>query len=400
MKNKSDVLVVGAGIAGLANAWAAARRGFSVTVLESSRMAEGATVQNFGMVWPIGQTPGLPLEIALKSRALWLEFLQATNIWHRECGSLFLFTKDDEVAVAEEFCERGSGYDVKMITASEICQRSPLARRDKIKAGMSSGTELNVDPRISCRVLADWLQESYDVEIHFAQPAAWCDETGTIIAQDGRKFSAERVLLCQGADARLLFPEAFDCPRLTRCKLHMMRTRPVNFDPGPMIASGLTLRHYAAFDHCPSIHALRERVAKETPELDQYGIHVMISSSSTGHLVLGDSHQYGEDIAPFQSEMIDDLILRELHEIVTLPDDPLDQRWHGIYYKRRKSVCFLAKPSPGVRIFNGMGGHGMTMSFGLADRLWDDWDSPELLEGISECAISPENKEKANQLEI
>lgn len=64
---KKKAIVVGAGIVGLSVARALADKGYTVTVVDKSEKAIGASVRNFGMVWPIGQPSGEFYQLAKKS---------------------------------------------------------------------------------------------------------------------------------------------------------------------------------------------------------------------------------------------------------------------------------------------------------------------------------------------
>jgi len=77
---ETDIAIVGAGILGLAHAYAAAKAGHRVTVFEKSPKAAGASIRNFGMVWPVGQPHGEMLALALRSRELWMEVLTAAHL--------------------------------------------------------------------------------------------------------------------------------------------------------------------------------------------------------------------------------------------------------------------------------------------------------------------------------
>ncbi|MCA9229921.1 MAG: TIGR03364 family FAD-dependent oxidoreductase [Planctomycetales bacterium] len=370
------IAVVGAGIAGLAHAWAAARRGAKVVVVERSPASCGASIRNFGMVWPIGQPAGNRYETALRSRALWIEFLNDAGIWHNPCGSLHVAHREQEWAVLSEFNDRAPqlGYECQLLDAEQVLERSPAANSEGLLGGLWSPTEVCVDPRQVIRLMPQWLNSKYQVQFCFDTTV---DEIRLpqVSATDGRTWEVDRVLVASGADFQTLYPETIRKAGLGHCKLQMLRTRPQpdNWQLGPMIASGLTLRHYPTFAVCDSLFRLKDRIEAESPELNRFGIHVMVSQHGSGELVLGDSHEYGRAIEPFDKVEIDELILQELRRIVNFPDWTIAQRWHGVYPVLEDEILFVEEPDPGVKLAIAVGGCGMTMSFGLADALWEQW---------------------------
>ena len=57
-RRSAELVVVGSGIVGLAHAWAAARLGKRVLVVERDTQANGASIRNFGFVTVTGQQAG------------------------------------------------------------------------------------------------------------------------------------------------------------------------------------------------------------------------------------------------------------------------------------------------------------------------------------------------------
>ncbi|NNJ25408.1 TIGR03364 family FAD-dependent oxidoreductase [Alienimonas chondri] len=378
-RDSYDVAVVGGGIAGMGAALAAAKRGESVVLFERTPKARGASVRNFGMIWPVGQPAGRARSLALRSRAIWKELAQAGDFDCTPCGSLFAAYREDEAAVMREFLSGSAaeGLDAEWLSPEETLKRSPRANPEGLIGGLFSAAECGVHPPSAIAGVRAALEQQYGVTFREGTPVVAVD-SGRVTIAGGETIAAQRIIVAGGAEAASLFPAEHAAEAMVKCKLQMLETAPLEgggeagAEPfGPHLAGGLTLRHYKSFAACPSQPALAARVAAEAPELDRFGVHVMAAETPWGSLILGDSHEYGDDVSPFDSAEIDALILRELRPMLSLPSWEIARRWHGVYLKHPTEL-FLAKPvAEGVTLFNGFGGNGMTLALGAAETLFE-----------------------------
>jgi D-hydroxyproline dehydrogenase subunit beta len=378
----TDIIVVGAGIIGLAHAYIAARSGKKVVVLERHLAAGGASIANFGLLWPIGQTAGRMFELAMKSRQMWAEILQAARIPYKETGSLHVACREDEAEVGREFAEiaPAQGYQCAWLDRDETLARSNALLPAAILGALWSSTEMTVDPREVLRRIPDFLEERYGVHFHWGCPVYSVEQS--CARTPCGNWAAERVIVCTGSDFETLFPDSFARSGLTRCKLQMLRTRPQppGWELGPALAGGLTFRFYPSFRICRSLDVLRTRISREMPEYDRFGIHTMVSQPSSGELTLGDSHEYGLTPGPFNRDEIDALIVRHLESFVRVPDFSIAERWYGVYAKHAEKPWIRFRPEDGVEVVTGLGGAGMTLSFGVAAETFENLSAAKGME--------------------
>jgi D-hydroxyproline dehydrogenase subunit beta len=371
---RTDVAVVGGGIVGLAFAWEAARRGKSVVLFERTPRAQGASVRNFGMIWPIGQAPGTDYARALRSRERWLELKAKAGVWASECGSLHVVYQPDEDAVLREFAARAPDLGVQCVylSAEETVRRFPAVNPQGLLGALHSPTELAVNPPEAIRRIPHFLAETLGVQLRFNTTVS-AIEMPTLRTASGETWRVDRVFVCSGIDFESLFPCTFEAAGISRCKLQMMRTapQPNGWRIGTHLAGGLTLCHYKAFEICTALAALKSRIALTMPEYVKFGIHVMASQNDRGEVIIGDSHEYDADICPFDKPRIDELILTYLRDMLHLPESRITARWHGTYAKHPTKSFVTAEPQPGCVIAVAPGGAGMTMSFGIAADWWE-----------------------------
>lgn len=369
ISSSKTAIVIGAGIVGLATTRALALRGYKVTVFERNERAVGASIRNFGMVWPIGQATGPLFERAMLSRSIWKEICTEAKIWHEEVGSLHLAYHDDELQAINEYVEVNHTHrECKVLTAEQALQKSPAVNPDGLKGALWSGEEMIIESRVAIGQVAKYLAEKYGVEFHWNTAISEIEYPKVISGQ--RNWEADEIFVCSGADFETLYPELFSSIQITKCKLQMMRlvSQPDEWRIGPSLCGGLSMIHYPGFQAAASLPSLRKRYEEQYADYLKWGIHVMVSQNGSGELTIGDSHEYGLVHDPFDKVFINDMITSYLHTFANFKDWKLLQSWHGIYPKMMDGRTeLIVDAAPGVTVINGMGGNGMTLSFGLCE---------------------------------
>lgn len=371
------ILIVGSGIIGLAHATVALEKGYSVTVFERHSRPLGATVRNFGTIWPIGQPLGPKRDRAIASAKRWKEMSQLAGFSCQHQGSLHAVYNDDAWKVLLEFTALEDNHPSthSLVSPEDIAKLAPHISQKNLQGGLFSETEMAVIPGEATENIIKWLQKE-GVTFHFETPITQvCD--GAVITSSGEKHQFDRLLICNGDELRLLYPTALREAPVIPCKLQMLETAPQGdgWHLSPIVASELTLRHYASFKSCISLPQLQHRLEESWPEHEQHGIHVLAVQRPTGELVLGDSHEYGIDFSPRISEKINDLILEYLATFLHIQNPKITDRWNGFYLKTTTGETeTIIEPAENVQIVTGLGGAGLTLSFGLAKDIIAGWN--------------------------
>ena len=365
-----SAIVIGAGIVGLATARALGARGYDVTVIERSSKAVGASIRNFGMVWPIGQPEGKLYERALSAKSIWKETLTGAKLWFHEGGSLHMAYQQDELEVIQQIVEVSDKRPVRVLSVEETMEKSPAVNGKGLLGSLFCEDEMIVDPREAIAGIPAYLSEKYGVR--FIWNTAISEVSYPTVKSGKRQWAAEEIFVCSGQDFETLYPEKFSETAITKCKLQMLRleSQPDNWKIGPALCGGLSLIHYDGFKSAPSLGKLKGRYHAEFSEYLKWGIHVMASQNGSGEITVGDSHEYALTFDPFDREFINTLIMDYLATFAEFKSQKVFQTWHGIYPKMTNgNTEIVLRPEQGVTIINGLGGAGMTLSFGLCDEV-------------------------------
>lgn len=369
--NQGSAIVIGAGIVGLATARALAIKGYKVKVFERNPQAVGASVRNFGMIWPVGQPDGVLYERARRSANIWKEVCREGHIWHDKVGSLHVATTQLEADAMQSLAESyGYSRSLQWLDAGRARKKSAYINPDKLMGALWSPHEMIVEARESIPAIAALLREKYHVEIIHTTAITSIHERKVYAGK--RHWNADIIFVCSGVDFETLYPELFYKLEITKCKLQMLRLQelPENQRLGPALCGGLSLTHYKGFEISPLVAELKEYYQQNMPDYPKWGIHVMACQNPHGEITVGDTHEYGWHHDPFDKAHLNNLVMDYLATFTTLAGQPIVQTWHGIYAKMTNGDTEMVNQvDKQVYVVNGLGGAGMTLSFGLAEEL-------------------------------
>lgn len=363
-----DVAIVGAGILGLSHAYAAARRGLSVRVFERTATPLGASVRNFGQALVTGQPPGVMSDLARASRSIWAHWAQQAGFSLRRNGSLLFARTEAEEALLEAFCAgraKEQDYNAELLRGSALNDLYEGRFRHH-RAALHGFDDQQLYSREALPTLIDYLRRELGVQFHFSTLVRDVD-TGLLRTTAGT-FTTGQVIVCSGHDYQTLLAEAIAPLEPQVCRLQMLRARPqVDFGLGHALLTGLSCVHYGAFADLPEAEAIRAQIRRETPELEAQGIHLLISPTPYGELIIGDSHHYGSDAEPFNAEFVDRLMLALAEDTLGMRVEVIE-RWQGVYGSRGPGPFSVLQAADGVTAVLMHTGVGMSVGPELGER--------------------------------
>ena len=362
-----DLAVVGAGIVGLAHAWAAAKLGARVVVIERDLAANGASIRNFGFITVTGQARGEVWRLAMRSRDLWAEIAPAADIAIEHRGLVLTLRRPESVAVAEAFLATEMGEACELLEAAGLAARRPAIAAPDTLGALVSPHELRVESRTALPRLAAWLATAHGVDFVFG--AAALSVEPPLVRTSRGDVRARRAVVCPGDDFASLFPERLEGYGLTRCRLSMLRLADPGFRLPGAVMSDLGLVRYAGYAALPEAAALRRRLEAEQARHLASGVHLIAVQSADGSLVVGDSHHYGEAPAPFAPAEAETLILDEFQRATGRAPPPVIERWTGTYAVAQDRTWLVDAPSDNVRLVLVTAGCGASIGFGLGEQV-------------------------------
>ncbi len=375
--NHYDVIVIGAGILGTFHAYHAAELGKKVLLLEKDPFPVHATVRNFGQVVPSGMSSDW-FQFGVYSTHLYKTIQSEFDIAIREKGSVYIASDSDEQKLIHELKQRMDerNYEAHLLSKAQCLEKWPALKSAYCLEGLFFPQEVSAEPESTIHRLLIYISRKFSALQYQPDTAVLsCDIVEGIVkisTDTHDKFTADKVIICNGSEFKLLFSDLFRKSGIVISKLHMLRSAPLpKLALEGNILTGLTIRRYESFEECPSFLTLQTPPALQ--ELRQWGIHILFKKAIDGSVILGDSHEYTDVNQPEKlgfeiNQHINNLMLAEAARIIDMESFQVASSWAGYYSQHPEKDIVEIDIDDKIHIRTAIGGKGMTSSAGYAQK--------------------------------
>ena len=368
MPPHADLIIVGAGVVGLAHAVAGLDAGLRVLVVDRDARANLASVRNFGHLGASAQSGELR-ELGVASRPAWHRLAADAGVPLRAAGTLVVARTDAEAALLEAAHERGA-IDRSVLVGAATANALLGRPRDAAGAAPVSALHLTDDlvsaPRETVARIAAWVDAHPRGEVRFGAHVREV-ETGRIRLADGTELTAGTIIVAAGHLLGELLPAS--AAGVRRCLLQMVRVAaPDSRRIDPAVLSGTSMIRYGAFADLPEAQQVRAALERTSPELLAADVNLMLTQQPDGTLFLGDTHRSDDVDSPFLDERIQTDVLRAGAELLGVARLDVIERWMGVYALDPSRSILHETPMPGVHAIAVTTGVGMTIALGLGAR--------------------------------
>lgn len=306
----ADVVVVGAGIAGVCTAFELRQRGFDVALLEQRFPAFAASGRNPGAVWLQLQRGGLELELARAGVAMYREYAEQLGARFdlRTRGGLFFFENDEQQQILADFvADRvANGLTVEMVTRKQALKHAPLLPSTAIGA-VYCAEDAQIDPQRFVRAMAEACTEAgvkrFDNTAVLSTIRRGDTVTGVRTVRGN--VHAAGVVWATGAWARDLESEGIEIP-LQTSRMGQIVTQPIDQRPSVILHGPRGVAFCGALTDLPAfrpeVFAAPDPFAavqvRQSKELDGWAYDDCITHYADGSLHIGSSIDITNSLNP------------------------------------------------------------------------------------------------------